>query len=146
MCLILTINTLTYKKVFRMSEITILVFASKQFLLFWAKNLDFHEIPKFVTMSRNFPLWFRISFIFMKIFVRYHIFLSPNFSSLEYKLRDLPSVMKMVQESRGPGVGELAWRENKKIKKLLSMVGRNFFIFLFSLQTRVFLYQITSYK
>ena len=105
MCWILTIDTLTYKKVFRMSKITILVFAPKQFLRFWAKNLDFHEISKFVTMSRNFPLWFRILFIFMKIFVRYHIFLSPNFSSLEYKLRDLPSVMKMVQESRGPRVG-----------------------------------------
>ena len=48
MCGILSIDALTYKNVFPMSKITILVFAPKQFLRFWTKNLDFGEIPKFV--------------------------------------------------------------------------------------------------
>ena len=80
MCRILSVDTFTYKNVFPTLKIASLAFAPKQFLRFWTKNLDFGEIPKFVTASRNFFLGFRILVVFMRIFVRYHKILSPNFS------------------------------------------------------------------
>ena len=50
MCRILSVDTFTYKNVFPTLKIASLAFAPKQFLRFWTKNLDFGEIPKFVTV------------------------------------------------------------------------------------------------